>query len=197
MARKEDLRATRSKDRIKQAFRALLQEKGFAKTSVTDIIGLAHVNRSTFYAHFVDKFDLLNTVEDELLVEMAQISESIPENFSQGRFVRGRGFGEYITRVLEVISDNKELFAVIYDSEQGATFQKKLFAHMDGIWSAHHVAEGLKVDARYAQIAAVGMICALIEKWIESGCEKDIAEFSAIMSDITASFIEGLMQQQE
>ncbi len=194
IARKEDPRAVCSKNRIMQAFQDLLEEKGFAKTTVTDIIGKAGVNRSTFYAHYVDKFDLLNKFEDELLAKMAQISRAIPDDISREGFIQGDKFKTYITRMLEVISESKEIFTVIYDSEQGALFQKKLFVHIDEVWQAHHIVEGLKIDTHYAQIALVGMSCSLIGKWIEDGCKEDVEEFSSIMSDIISSFIEGVMR---
>lgn len=195
MARKEDLRAIHSKDKIKQAFQELLKTKSFAKTTVSDIIKLANINRSTFYAHYVDKFDLLDKFEDELFQEITHASGVIPEDVFQNGFIHNEGFRKYITRLLTIISQNKEIFTIIYDSEQTTNFQKKLFDHMDEIWSVHHINKSLKIDADYVQIATVGMICSLIEKWIESGCAKDISEFSEILSNIVVSFIEGVLKQ--
>jgi len=56
---KLDPRVKRTRTLIQQAFTALLAEKGFAATTVQDITERAEVNRVTFYAHFPDKFALL------------------------------------------------------------------------------------------------------------------------------------------
>ena len=195
MARKEDLRAIHSKDKIKQAFIDLLKTKGFAKTTVTDIIRLANINRSTFYAHYFDKFDLLDKLEDQLFQDVTYASDVIPEDIFQNGFIYNEGFSRYITRLLIIISQNKEIFTIIYDSEQTASFQKRLFDHMNEIWSLRNINENLKIDSDYVQIAAVGMTWSLIKKWIESGCDKDISEFSVIVSNIVTTFIKGVLNR--
>lgn len=57
----------RTDDAIVGAFYELLGTKGFSKISVSDIIKKANVNRSTFYRHYVDKYDILDSIK-----EMAQ-----------------------------------------------------------------------------------------------------------------------------
>lgn len=56
---KSDPRVRRTRGLIEQAFNSLLAEKGFSSITVQDITGRAEVNRATFYAHFSDKFALL------------------------------------------------------------------------------------------------------------------------------------------
>ncbi len=43
----------------------LVLEKGFVATRIQDIAQRANVNRGTFYLHFADKYELLNTVTRE------------------------------------------------------------------------------------------------------------------------------------
>lgn len=62
MAEHGDRRARRTVRMLKQAFRELVEEKGFAAVTVQDIAGRADVNRGTFYAHFTDKHALLDLV---------------------------------------------------------------------------------------------------------------------------------------
>jgi AcrR family transcriptional regulator len=52
-------RAARTTNAIREALHALLQEKPFSDISVQDIAERAKINRATFYAHFGDKFALL------------------------------------------------------------------------------------------------------------------------------------------
>lgn len=58
--KKIDPRVKRTRNWIRQAFMELLAEKGFHATTVQDITTRAGINRATFYAHFTDKYDLLN-----------------------------------------------------------------------------------------------------------------------------------------
>lgn len=62
----EDLRVRRTRKLLQQAFIELTVEKGFASLTVSDITERAMVNRSTFYRHYVDKYDLLEQFMDEM-----------------------------------------------------------------------------------------------------------------------------------
>ena len=53
-----DLRVKRSRKHLIEALCTLVQERPLQKISVRDITEEAMVNRSTFYAHFVDKYEL-------------------------------------------------------------------------------------------------------------------------------------------
>ncbi len=57
---KLDPRVKRTRLLLEQAFMALIEEKGFQAVTVQDIAGRAGVNRATFYAHFPDKYALLD-----------------------------------------------------------------------------------------------------------------------------------------
>jgi AcrR family transcriptional regulator len=57
---KLDPRVKRTRQMIEQAFMELVKEKGFQAISVQDVTERAGINRATFYAHFPDKFALLD-----------------------------------------------------------------------------------------------------------------------------------------
>jgi len=57
---KNDPRFKRTRKLILQAFMAILPEKGFQALSVQEIAERAGINRATFYAHFPDKYALLD-----------------------------------------------------------------------------------------------------------------------------------------
>lgn len=62
----EDLRVRRTRKLIQQAFIELTVERGFTELTVQDIADRAMVNRSTFYRHYLDKYDLLHKYMDEV-----------------------------------------------------------------------------------------------------------------------------------
>ncbi|MEV4566188.1 TetR/AcrR family transcriptional regulator [Nonomuraea sp. NPDC049419] len=61
-----DRRVRRTRRLIQEALVALILEKGYDAVTVTDIIERADVGRSTFYAHFTDKQDVLFSNLDQL-----------------------------------------------------------------------------------------------------------------------------------
>ena len=62
MANHEDLRIRRTRTQIEQAFFELLKTKPFNELTVQDISQRAKVGRSTFYSHYYDKYDLLESL---------------------------------------------------------------------------------------------------------------------------------------
>ncbi len=56
---REDPRVLRTRQLLLQAFSDLFSEKGFHAMTVQDITERARVNRGTFYAHFEDKYAIL------------------------------------------------------------------------------------------------------------------------------------------
>ncbi len=59
--------------RIKRALVELLLKSNLDKVTVTEICKKAHVNRSTFYAHFLDTADLYAQFENDVVTEITDI----------------------------------------------------------------------------------------------------------------------------
>ncbi len=82
---REDPRVTRTRLLILRAFQELLAEKSFESVTVQEIADRATVNRATFYAHFADKYVLLDSAfeegfKQELHSKLAPDSEFNPMN---------------------------------------------------------------------------------------------------------------------
>ncbi len=63
---KEDLRIIRTRKLLSNTLLDLMQEESIEKISVIDLCNTAMINRATFYAHFEDKYHLLNFALEEL-----------------------------------------------------------------------------------------------------------------------------------
>lgn len=76
----EDRRVRRTRAALRDAFIALVSEKGYEKITVQDILDRADVGRSTFYVHYRDKEALLmalfDNMRDQLERELADIPAS-------------------------------------------------------------------------------------------------------------------------
>lgn len=72
-APKTDPRVLRTRVLIQEAFISLIKQKDIKDITVRDITGKAKVNRATFYAHFTDKYDLLDvTITNSLRGSLMQ-----------------------------------------------------------------------------------------------------------------------------
>lgn len=67
-----DRRTQRTREALIHALLDLIQDKHYDQISVQDIVEHANVGRSTFYAHFENKDDLLNSGFEHLLDSLVQ-----------------------------------------------------------------------------------------------------------------------------
>lgn len=74
---KQDPRILRTRKLLTQALGEMLREKSFQAITVGEITERATLNRVTFYAHFQDKFDLLEYASREMIRE--QINSQLPD----------------------------------------------------------------------------------------------------------------------
>ncbi|MFK3192423.1 TetR/AcrR family transcriptional regulator [Staphylococcus aureus] len=65
-----DRRIRKSQVAMRNAFIELLHQHQLEEITVQQIADLADVNRSTFYTHYYDKYDLLEKLEDQQLEEI-------------------------------------------------------------------------------------------------------------------------------
>lgn len=74
MENKIDLRIIKTKKNIYETFENLMKNHSFEEIKVSDICTLAMINRSTFYAHYNDKYELLeeyiNNMKDLISKEL-------------------------------------------------------------------------------------------------------------------------------
>ncbi len=65
---KPDARKRYTRQMIQKAFLSLLQKKPVNRITVKELCELAQLNRATFYAHYKDCFDLMESIENDLLL---------------------------------------------------------------------------------------------------------------------------------
>jgi AcrR family transcriptional regulator len=66
-----DRRVRRTRELLRGALLSLIQEKGYDRITVQDILDRADIGRSTFYAHYRDKDDLLRAGFEDIRAALA------------------------------------------------------------------------------------------------------------------------------
>ena len=69
----QDLRVINTKKNIEESFLRLLEKKSFSEITVQNILDEALINRSTFYKHYSDKYDLARLLSDRMFQEIQDI----------------------------------------------------------------------------------------------------------------------------
>lgn len=87
MSDKEDLRIVKTRRCIEEAFLELLQEHSFDQITVRQLLSKALVSKGTFYAHYLDKYDLAEKIAAAMLQEF---QTGIRERMTAARTVGNR-----------------------------------------------------------------------------------------------------------
>ena len=90
---------------IKRTFLEIYRERDISRITVKDICGRAGINRSTFYDHYTDAFDLRERIEAET-IDMLQ--ERFREKMPAGND-KEVGFAEKIMELVEIAHENDDI----------------------------------------------------------------------------------------
>ena len=118
-----DRRQRKTRSAIFQAFSSLLETKRYSAITVQDIIDAADVGRSTFYAHFDTKEELLRAMCDDIFehVFSAEVMREPEHDFSSADSFRDR-----ITHILCHLQEKQHHIKGIFAGECGEIFMKYL-----------------------------------------------------------------------
>lgn len=82
-------RRKESQEKIEKVFIELLQTKDLNQISVTDICKLAHLNRSTFYANYIDIYDLADKVKERLEDDVSSLyQDEVKNGYNSNNFLK-------------------------------------------------------------------------------------------------------------
>lgn len=78
MNSKNNLRSRTTISAIENAYLSLISTNTGSKITVRQVCLKAGINRATFYAHFLDIYDLSDTIQDQMLSQMKKIFKNNP-----------------------------------------------------------------------------------------------------------------------
>jgi len=105
---KEDLRIIKTKNALRDALILLMKDKKFEEIKISDICSIALVNRSTFYAHYEDKYELLVDIIDSL-------KESLLNDLNKNKRILNTKeyYIELIRLFLNHINEKKDIYTKV------------------------------------------------------------------------------------
>lgn len=107
MNKKTDLRIIKTKKVLFDTLFKLMKQKNFDKIKISDICDEALINRSTFYAHYEDKYELLDDFIEDLKISLLKDLEDNRNNVSSK---------EYIMKLLSILMDHIDEKRDIYSA---------------------------------------------------------------------------------
>jgi len=130
-----DRRQQKTRAAILQACIDLLKEKDFRHITVGDIAKRADINRGTFYLHFTDKYDMLDSFENEMAEKIERvIVENVPKEPDLRLFIESRY--DTIVQILNCYQENRKLLHFLLKCNY-SSFQAKLRNKLKRVINEH------------------------------------------------------------
>lgn len=187
MAQKTDLRIIKTKRNIREAFLKLMYAKGFNEMTVNEILDEALINRSTFYAHYRDKYDLREQIENDLLDDFkshAQQSYHVVKNADRPT---GEAMQAYLSSMLEFLKENRRLVSYLLGLDGDPAFSSRLAQKSHELWKETELLPRLSIPENYALAVMSSVFSAILTEWAGTGFEDDDDEVISILSTILTS----------
>lgn len=126
----QDRRAKRTASQIKETMFSFMENTAVHQISVSDICKNCQINRATFYDHYRDVFDLVQDMENDMLMAIQELMETVsPEGTAAGDVSRQFfGFLEDHKRKMHLLltSERSREFCIRLDSILMPFFEKKI-----------------------------------------------------------------------
>jgi len=105
---KTDLRIVKTKKILFNSLLNLMKTKNFEKIKISDICEESLINRSTFYAHYDDKYELLIDLFEERKLSLLKVLEDNENKTFSKEYLM-----ELLSILIDHIEENKEIYSAI------------------------------------------------------------------------------------
>ena len=102
-----DLRMLKTQNAIHEAFYALRKRQPLEKIRVNELCQTAQINKSTFYRHYLDVYDLSNALENEIIEAVKAEFSSADQLYSNPE--------QFVTGLRNALYPHREKILILFD----------------------------------------------------------------------------------
>lgn len=174
--KRDDQRTRMTKGMLKKALVELLGERPLKDVTVKELCRRAGVNRSTFYLHYYDIYDLMQELEET-------IAGDLDKAIGDVLFLKDQNaFSSFYTAIFTLFARHAELCTIMLGEHGDKAFVGRLFAmgreKCVAEWMRLYPgAQQQQVDFYYTFVSSGCM--GILQRWFDSGCRErpeDVAQ---------------------
>ena len=167
MNKPNNKRKRESQEKIEKAFIGLIQTRNVEEVTVTDICNITGLNRSTFYANYLDIYDLVDKIKAMMIEDFFEVYKDEATN----------QYHSYdFLKLFEHIKENqlcyKTYFKLNFDLDNPLKYVES--SEFDKFYA------GSKNIEYHVEFFKAG-INAIIKKWLNSGCKETPEEIVDVL----------------
>ncbi|RWZ54461.1 TetR/AcrR family transcriptional regulator [Halobacillus fulvus] len=177
MTEKLDRRKKYTRKVLKESLVKLLVDKPISEITVKEICQLADINRSTFYTHYHDHYDLLDKIEEEITEDMNQYLHSYRYDLEEESI-------QMTEKILEYVVEHKLMFEALLNKEAAPSFEKRMMALTRGFMMNNWMSGSAlnERESEYLSSFVISGAIYVIKDWIEAGMEASPREMAVMIN---------------
>lgn len=176
MAEKTDRRVRKTKAQLRLGLARLMKQKSIKEITVKELVNEVDINRSAFYLHYTDIYDLLHSIEDELTREIRDTFHTHPVSpFTEDSL-------PFVEDIFRILAENKDICNALFGPNGDIAFIHRI----ENLISAHSLnvlretfpdnIEELKYSYSFCLTGCIG----LIKTWLTSDTNESPQEMAEI-----------------
>lgn len=194
MEHNKDKRVIRTKALLIRSLSALMKQKNIKDITVKELCEYADINRGTFYLHYKDIYDMLDSIEQELSEKFLQIfqkyNSETNEDFPYPLFLE----------IFKLVDDNSELFRVLIGPNGDISFIMKIFK----LYNIHCLqSEFNKLSPQfsmnqvyYSNFILYGCV-GLIEQWLSRDTKESPEKMAELITKLVSTGVLSLFNMSD
>ncbi len=194
---KNESKYFKSAEKMHNALITLLNKKDFELITVKEICELAEVNRSTFYLHYDNSYDLLKeTIEAVYKDFFSRFSAdgnkeiNLKEKSDEELFLITP---KYLMPYLEFVEDNRKLFFIMYEKNEMMGAEKTYEKWFKEIFGPILTRFGVSQDEQpFIMIFYLNGIIGIINEWVARDCKESKETIISIIQKCIPSSRKGV-----
>ncbi|MFC3040871.1 TetR/AcrR family transcriptional regulator [Virgibacillus xinjiangensis] len=178
MSEKLDRRKKYTRKVLKESLIELLAEKPMSEITVKKVCEVADINRSTFYTHYSDHYELLGKMEEEITEDMNTYLNSYSYAIEEESI-------QMTQKILEYITENKFMFQTLLKKDGAPTFEKRMMdvTHRFLVenWKSNN--NDSEANVTYLSTFVISGAIHVIKDWIKDDMDQSPKEMAVLINN--------------
>lgn len=158
---KTDRRVRKTKAQLRAGLAKLMQTKSINEITVKELVDEVDINRSTFYLHYTDIYNLLDNIEEELYEEILRVINEHPIGFNENTF-------PFIADIFSILLKDKDVCRALLGSNGDISFLHRIEAIIaeNSIKALEPIFPNAIEDIKYSFSFCLSGCVGIIKSWL-------------------------------
>ncbi|PWW08788.1 TetR family transcriptional regulator [Paenibacillus cellulosilyticus] len=171
---------------IKESFLQLLLEKSIGKITIAEICQLADIHRGTFYQHYHDVYQLLESIENELF-----------EKFKEMQLMQENSISSDASAAITLINNERDTCRAILGKFGDTKFLKRILDLYRQSSYNKYGKNGVKEeDFHFIYTYFTSGCIGVISSWVESGYQEQPEKIMRYIERLSQLGVSGFINKQ-